>query len=249
MTFRSLSVFVPAVTETLSLNETVETIIQSCSRQDLKEVVICPADFASPLCLQAARELCRQHADIPVRMLMQEGSFEDLIKEMFRSAAGSHFFIQPSDLEEDPHMVLAFLDEVKKHPAAVISGSRFLIKEHAGEYSKAKRLVLWVLRFFLRLFYRRRLTDTTFFYRVIPVQYLQNLVLEQKSYSVLYEAFLKIVRSGVEIIEIPVAFRKRSDGKSRVRFFRDGLRYIWVFFRVRFSDTGKFYAQGSKPVE
>lgn len=241
--FQSLSVLVPVVTETDSLIETVKTLIRVCNRQDLKEIIICPAHFASQKSKSIAEELCQNHADVPVKLLMQNGSFENLMKDVFTTVAGSHFMFQPSDLEEDPRMVAVFIEKCKEHPDAVISGSRFLTKRGPKDYSKMKRFVFFFFRRLFKAVYRCDLTDTTFFYQIIPTEKVQNLVLTNKSFSVLYEVFLKLVRTGTEIIEIPVEYSKRAEGKSKVSFFKDGLSYMKVFWSVRFSDVRKFYCE------
>lgn len=55
--------------------------------------------------------------------------------------------------------------------------------------------------------------------------------------------FLKILRAGTEVIEIPVEFNVRKDGKSNVGFFKEGLRFLLVFFRVRLLCVDKFYTK------
>lgn len=239
--FQSLSVLVPLVTETASLTETVETIIRVCDRNDIKEIILCPAHFASQDSKDVAEELCRKYAEIPMLMLMQTGTFEDLIKDIFKTVEGSHFMIQPSDLEEDPNMVAVFIEESKKHPDAVITGSRFLTKTGAKEYSKAKRFVFFFFRRLFNAVYRTHLTDTTFFYQLIPTDKVRNLILYQKSFAIIYEAFLKLVRTGTEIIEIPVEYKRRAEGKSKVHFLKDGLSYLKVFWSVRFTDPDDFF--------
>lgn len=174
---------------------------------------------------------------------MQNGSFDDALKDMFNMVSGSHFMILPADLEEDPKMLTVFIEESKKHPDAIITGSRFLSKECSVNYSKMRKIFFVFFRSLFRLVYSKKLTDTTFSYRTIPSKKVKNLILTGKSYSVLYEAFLKMLRSGVDVIEVPVMFQKRTEGRSKTNFFKDGVRYLWVFFRVRFADTSKFYAE------
>ncbi|MEI6577945.1 MAG: glycosyltransferase [Eubacteriales bacterium] len=239
--FQSLTVIVPVVTETKTLIETVETVIQTIKKSDLKEIIICPAYFTLPESKKITKDLCEKYHDVPVIILMQEGTFEDLIKDMFKTVSGSHFIIQPSDLEEDPRILSVFLQISKANPNAIITGSRFLSKECSKNYSIVKKFVFVFFRRLFKTVYSQNLTDTTFFYRIIPTEAVKNLVINQKSYSVLYEAFLKMIRVGFEVIEIPVEFQKRQDGKPRVKFFKDGIRYLWVFFRVRFADIKKFY--------
>ena len=94
---------------------------------------------------------------------------------------------------------------------------------------------------FFRMLYSVELTDTTYLIWMMPTERVKRLVLKEKSYAVMYEAFLKILRSGTEVIEIPVKFQKHSEEKLKARFYKDGLRYLLAFFRVRFANTSGFY--------
>jgi hypothetical protein len=238
--FQSLSVIVLAVTETTSLLKTVDTIVQVCSKEDLREIIICPAYFATPECKKIAEELCEVYKDIPVTLLMQNGTFEDAMKDLFKAISGSHFIIQPADLEEDPEMIASFVVDSKSHPNAIITGSRFLLKKDTTNITIIKKIFFYLFRRLFQVFYSKDLTDTTFMYRIIPTQKIKALILIEKSYAVLYEAFLKLLRTGVEVIEIPVEFHKSTERRSKVKFFRDGFRYLGVFFRVRFADINSF---------
>lgn|GEM_PF-3482815 len=238
--FHSLSVIVLVVNETRTLTETVNTIISVCGRNDLAEIIICPAHFVTPACLSAASELCEKYREVPVSIHMQTGSFEAAMKELFQIVKGSHFIIQPADLEEDPKMLSVFIKKCKEHPDAVITGSRFLSKSSARGFNFIKRTIISVYHCFFKMLYAHRLTDTTFMYSAIPTSRINSLVLVEKSYSVLYEAFLKLLRTGVDVIEVPVEYHKSRERKSKVKFFKDGLRYVQVLFRVRFAHIGSF---------
>lgn len=238
--FHSLSVIVLAVNETKSLTETVDTVVGVCSKDDLAEVIICPADYASPACINTATQLCEKYREVPVCMIMQNGSFEDAMKKLFRTVKGSHFIIQPADLEEDPKMIATFIEKCRYHPEAVITGSRFISKTGLKDFNYIKRVFIYIYHIFFNMIFARKLTDTTFMYSAIPTFRMSGIILKEKSYPVLYEAFLKLLRTGVEVIELPAAFQKSKERKSQVKFFRDGLRYLRVLFRVRFADIKSF---------
>lgn len=248
MAFESLSVIVPVVSETTSFTETVETVIETCEKRDLKEIIICISCHAPEESKDIARDLCDKYKDIPVYTLTQKGSFEDVIKEIFHTVSGSHFIFQPADLEQDPKNLKIFIEEAKKNPEALITGTRFLNKTTSKNCARKKKIVFFFFRKVFQLMYSPQITDSTFMYQVIPTKRIDNILLFGKSYSVLYEAFLKILRSGISIKELPVEFKNRPDAKSKVRFFKDGLRYIGVFFRVRFSDVNGFYKNADPDV-
>jgi len=243
--FQSLSIIVPVVSETKAFVETINIIFEVCNRKDLKEIIICPAYFASPECIKTAQNLCEKYHDFPMSILMQNGTFEDLIKDLFNTVAGSHFIFQPADLEEDPRMLPVYIQESIKHPDAIITGSRFLSKNHIKNFSTTKKIFYRFFHFFFKIVYSCNLTDTTYLIWVIPTKKVRNLILHEKSYSVMYETFLKILRAGTKIIEIPVESQKRSQGKRKVKFFRDGFHYLLTFFRVRFTNVNDFYKNTS----
>lgn len=234
--FTGMSLIVPVVNETESFRETMKIIFDSCNAQDLEEIIICLADFGSDECKAIAREFeetSYETTSVPVRIYLQHGSFEQAVKDTIKMLNGSHYMYQSADLEEDPHLVNEFIVLAKENPEKIITASRFLKPEDKKNLPILKKLLYPAFRRCVKVIYGGNLTDSTLVYRCVPCEYVKDLPLSQKSYAVLFEMMLAFLIRNYEIIEVPLFYGKRTDGKSNVRFFKEGLRFVKVLFAVR----------------
>ena len=239
--FQGLTVILPAVNETTSLKKTVDEIFRVCSSADLHELILATADFATPACRAVCDEIQKNNkTPVPVRLYVQTGPFEEAIRDLTSLLSGSHFIYQPTDLEEDPCLLAEVIRLAKLHPDAVISGSRRRSHQGFSGFSPVKRALYGVWRILFSLLYGGGVTDPTLLYRCMPSAPVKRIVLNARSYAVLFEMFVKLLRMGARVVEFPVEMGRRTEGASSTRFFSDGLRYTRVLFTIRFMPVNKF---------
>ena len=239
--FSGLSIILPTVNETVSLKETVAEILRCCDISDIRELILATADFATPECRAACDDIQKNYgSEVPVYIYVQTGSFEEAICDLTELVAGSHFIYQPTDLEEDPSLIAEVIRLAKLAPDAVVSGSRAISGKGFSVFSPAKRVLYRSWGALFSLLYGRQVTDPTLFYRCMSSDRAKRIVLKARSYSVLFELFLKMLRIGSPVVEFPVEMGKRDEGRSNTRFVSEGLRYTRVLIKTRFTPVDRF---------
>lgn len=248
--FQGLTVILPAVNETTSLKKTVDEIFLACDSADLHELILATADFATPACRAVCDEIQKNcGAPVPVRVYVQTGPFEEAIRDLTALLSGSHFIYQPTDLEEDPRLLAEVIRLAKLHPDAVISGSRKRSQQGFSGFFPAKRALYGVWRVLFSALYGGGVTDSTLLYRCMPSAPAKRVILNAKSYAVLFELFVKLLRMGVPVVEFPVEMGRRAEGASSTRFLADGLRYAGVLVTARFTPVGRFVRPAADEAE
>ena len=146
------------------------------------------------------------------------------VRDGFDAARGTHVVMMSSDLETDPATVPLLIEEARKRPAAIITGTRW--KSGAGfeGYDPIKLVLNKIFQAFFALLYRVRLSDLTFAYRIFPTELVRSIRWED---PFLFETIVKPLRLGVEVVEVPSTWRVRTEGVSHNTFFTN-----FFYFRI-----------------
>jgi hypothetical protein len=226
--FESATIILPVMNETFSLDETVK-IIRRDVKDKVKEILIVVCKRTT---LAAMAVVNRLREELPDLVVVHEQTLPHLggaMREAFDLARGSHLVLMASDLETDPNDVKQLIAGAEKHPAAIIAASRWLKAGSFQGYATVKLTLNWIFQMIFAVLYGKRLTDMTYAYRIYPTKLVQSIQWEELRHPFLFEALVKPLRLGVEVIETPTVWKARMEGESQNTFFRN-----FVYFRTGF---------------
>ena len=233
--FENVSILLPAMDETYSLRQTVETILKTCHKGDIAEIIIILCERTSPECREVSEALVNEYGkDVSIYIKDQELPFVGgAIREGIDAAKGSHVIMMSSDLETDPEVVHRFINAAKKYPNRIITASRW--REGGGfeKYSKIKLVCNLIFERAIGLFYLTRLSDLTYAFRIFPTKLMQAIEWEELKHPFFLETALKPLRLGTKFVEIPGHWAARTEGVSQNAFF-DNFKYFKTAWHNRF---------------
>ena len=117
-----------------------------------------------------------------------------------------------SDYPDDlPEVVGPILNDEKDF----VIGSRLLGRMEPGSMTLPQRFGNWLAPFLIRLLFGYRFTDLGPF-RAIRWEKLLALDMRDPNYGWTVEMQLKAARQGLRCVEVPVRYRKRAAGESKV---------------------------------
>ena len=233
--FQNVTICLPAMDETYSLEQTVDTIVSTCDRADLCEIILLLCDRSTPACVAAAEGLCKKYGDtLPVYIHYQQLPFVGgAMREGFALAKGSHVVLMSSDLETDPNVIRTFIARAKQYPDRIVTASRWIGGAHFQGYNKVKLVANFIFQKLIALLYLAPLTDITYAYRIFPTALMQSIRWEELKHPFFLETALKPLRLGVKFIEVPAAWKARTEGQSVNSFFAN-FAYFKTAWHVRF---------------
>ncbi len=230
--FSGVTVILPAVTETDSLDETARALKET-SDADIAEVLAVVCDRTTPESLARCRAL---EAPFGERLRIHHQRLPFLggaMREAFQLATASHIIMMASDLETDPAVVPAFIEVAKERPDVVVTASRWASGGGFSGYGPLRVAANWTFQHLTSLIYRTHLTDATFGYRLFPTALVQAIRWQGLRHEFLLETVLKPLRLGVDVVEIPTFWTPRPDGESQ-NSLRTQARYIRTLLVHRF---------------
>lgn len=156
------------------------------------------------------------------------------IRTALDEASGDVVIIQDADLEYYPEDYVNLIQVYQENDARAVYGVRDL--------SHRTRLMRWgnrAMTLSTNMLYGYRLRDMETCYKMIDRRLLQSLDLQSRRFEIEAEITSKLLRSGVDILETPIRYDPREEGKKLTPM--DGLPTLAKLISCRFwkplSDT------------
>lgn len=142
------------------------------------------------------------------------------------------------DGSDDPADLLLMLEPVRAGIADMTIGSRVSERSERGAVPPQARLGNWLVSRMIRTLYGAHLHDIGSF-RVIRCSTLNALGMREMTFGWPVEMLVKMARAHCRIVELPIHYRRRSHGHSKVAgsiagsikaayyMLRTTLRYAW----------------------
>lgn len=117
-----------------------------------------------------------------------------------------------------------------------VIGSRTLGNAEPGSLSFLQKFGNWLSCFLIRIFYGVKFTDLGPF-RVLRWQSLLELNMQDPTWGWNLEMQIKAIRKKYRIQEVPVHYRKRKGGKSKISgnlsgSLKAGAKILYIFFKL-----------------
>ena len=149
------------------------------------------------------------------------------IRTALSQASGDVVIIQDADLEYYPEDYVNLIQVYEENDARAVYGVRDL--------SHRTRLMRWgnqAMTLSTNILYGYRLKDMETCYKMIDLRLLQSLDLQSNRFEIEAEITSKLLRSGVEILETPIRYDPREEGKKLTPL--DGIPTLGKLISCRF---------------
>lgn len=119
------------------------------------------------------------------------------------------------DGSDYPQMMDRLVEPIIKGTHDFVIGSRMRGQREAGSMNWHQVFAGYMVGFFLRLLYGSRSTDMGPF-RAIRRDALESLGMREETYGWPLEMQMRAARAGLRILEVPVDYRRRAGGHSKI---------------------------------
>ena len=157
----------------------------------------------------------------------------------------AHLRVQPPDVvvfldadgSDDPSELSALLEPIVEGSAQLVIGSRVLGEREAGALTPVQHFGNVLAAFLMRALFGGRFTDLGPF-RAIRWDALEALAMRDRDYGWTVEMQARALVAGLACKEVPVRYRRRRLGRSKVSgtlrgVWGAGTKILWTIARVR----------------
>jgi dolichol-phosphate mannosyltransferase len=144
------------------------------------------------------------------------------LKEGFRNARGKYVVIMDADLSHSPQDMVKLYRHRKD--ADIIVGSRF-VRGGTGDMAFSRALISKAYNLLVGLLMAAGVKDITTGFKLYKKEVIENLNPASNGFGLHVELLLKAVHKGYKTKEIPIHYRARKKGKSKLFYRRQFKTY------------------------
>jgi glycosyltransferase involved in cell wall biosynthesis len=221
-----VSFVVPAYNEA----RTIADVLERVDALELDKQVIVVDDGST----DGTGAIAEEHAGVLVLRQRNQGKGA-AIRHALQYVDGEIVVIQDADMEYDPAEVPGLIEPIERGVADVVYGSRL----SGGRPQRA--YLFWHLmgNRFLSLvtgvLYNTTLSDMETGYKAFRADVIRALPLRENDFAIEPEITGHICKRGLRVYELPISYYGRTYAEGKKITWRDGVKALWVLFRVRVS--------------
>jgi len=141
-----------------------------------------------------------------------------------------------ADHSDDPHDLPALMVPLVRGEAELVVGSRVRGQREPGAFTPVQAFGNWLAPGLLRLLWGVRTTDLGPF-RAVRWAPLAALGMRDRDFGWTVEMQARAARAGLRALEVPVRYRRRRFGRSKIAgtlvgSTRAGAKILWTIARV-----------------
>jgi len=221
-TNKDISVLVPAHNEERTIRALVEQAARILEATGLNFEIIIINDGSTDATRVRAMEVARNDPT-HIRVIELEGCSGKgaALAAGAQSATGEVNVVLDADFEYSPEQLLAVIEPILQGRSDVVFGSRFLgqVEGMSLSHYVGNRILTTSTNWL----YDAQLTDVMTGYKAFRRMALEALKLDHSGFAFEVEVTAKALRLGFDISEVPITYRRRTEGRSKIKW-SDGIR-------------------------
>jgi dolichol-phosphate mannosyltransferase len=170
-------------------------------------------------------------------VIFQEGKGKgSALRTVFEEIRGDYIYVTiDGDATYDPLEMSNIIKPIIEDEADIVVGSRLQGKMEDGSISRTNIIGNKIFNFFINIFFKGKITDSQSGYRAMTRKAIDILDISSEGFEVETEITIKALKGGLDIIEVPITYRRRRGSSTKLRPLRDGSRIMITILKNLFS--------------
>jgi dolichol-phosphate mannosyltransferase len=223
-----LSVLIPAQNEAASIRSTVEEIVAALEREEIPYEVIIIDDASSDGTASAVQQLERINPRVHGYRSRSPRGFGFAVREGLDRFEGDAVAIVMADGSDDPADLVRYYRLLEEGYDCAF-GSRFMRGSRVEGYPRLKLVLNRIGNLGVRLLFRHGYNDTTNAFKAYRREVIENCrPLLSNHFNLTVELPLKAIVRGHSFGVVPISWRNRTSGTSKLKIQEMGSRYAFI---------------------
>ncbi len=169
-------------------------------------------------------------AGATVREERQQGKGH-VVRRMFADVDADIYVLVDGDATYDAASAPALISNLLEHRRDMVIATR--IDQDSSAYRRGRRTGNWLLTSIMTAVFHRSFTDTLSGYRVFSRRFVESFSGRSSGFEIETELTIHALAHGLQAGEIETPYYPRPAGsQSKLNTWRDGLRILWMSFRL-----------------
>jgi glycosyltransferase involved in cell wall biosynthesis len=215
-----ISVIIPVFNEELTIGNVIERVKLVLQKVGFKNEIIVIDDSSTDRSLMLSNR-----RGIKVYSLKRHMGKGYALRAGFAKAKGAIITTIDSDGSHRPEELPSLLTPILQDKADLVIGSRYLGQKPRAA-KKFNAIGVRLFNLLIKIFTRAEVSDSQSGYRVMKADVLRNMSLKSGEYEIESEMLVKTARQGFRVREVPISFKQRTYGTSRLDPIVDGFKIL-----------------------
>jgi len=232
---RELSIIIPTYNEKDIIEDSINRIFSNLKKYRVNDAEVVVVDDSKDGTEGILEKLSKSNKNLKVIHRQKSTGVGSAIREGINNSLGDYGIVFMSDAPDDIKYIPAMLDKLRAGYDFVHT-SRFMKGSKIEGYPFIKTLANRVANYSVRLaFFRFDLKDFTSLFKGFRIDKAKELKLEANEFDIGLETALKAIRKGYKIVEVPVNWKEREAGKSKLKLSKQGPQYAKRILKLFFT--------------
>jgi dolichol-phosphate mannosyltransferase len=236
-----LSVVIPAQNEEECVCSTVEHLHLELRLNNVPHEIVVVDDGSTDATWERLREAAERILELKPVQNLEEHGFGRAVAKGFDSITGDAVVVMMADESDDCRDVVRYWELLNQGWDAVF-GSRFIKGGGVIDYPWLKRRLNRIGNLFIRLMFGIKLNDTTNAFKAYRASVIEGCrPLLSPHFNLTVELPLKTIVRGYTWTVMPITWRNRRSGTSKLAIKEMGSRYLFICLYVWLE---KYFSRG-----
>jgi len=227
-----LSIVIPAHNEEESIRPVLRALCDALGAAAIPYEIVVVNDHSSDRTYDAVMDVAAQFPSVRCVENPGRGGFGLAVRAGLDAFRGDAVAIVMADGSDPPEDVVRCYRELAKGYQCVF-GSRFMRGSRVVDYPRFKLAINRMANLFIKVLFRIPLNDTTNAFKVYRREVIDGLrPLLSNHFNLTVELPLKATVRGFSYSVIPIGWRNRTEGVSKLKLQEMGSRYLFIVLYV-----------------
>jgi dolichol-phosphate mannosyltransferase len=228
----SLSVVIPAHNEAGCIEATVRSVVASLDRESIDYEVLVVDDASTDSTSEIVVALAAENPRVRCLLSHNPPGFGFTVRAGLDLFEGEAVAIVMADGSDDPEDIVRYLDVIADGYDCAF-GSRFMRGANVYDYPRLKLVLNRIVNWGVRVLFRSGYNDTTNAFKAYRREVIETVQpLLSNHFNLTVEIPLKAIVRGHSYRVIPVSWRNRDEGESKLSLHEMGSRYAFIVLYV-----------------
>jgi dolichol-phosphate mannosyltransferase len=227
-----LSVVIPAHDEAGSIAETLRTTVGALEDAGIEHEVLVIDDASEDGTDAVVDAIAAEHPTIRCLSSGYPRGFGYAVRSGLDAFTGDAVAVMMADGSDDPHDLVRY-HELLEQGYDCAFGSRFVSGSRVHDYPRLKLVINRIANWFVRVLFQHHFNDTTNAFKAYRREVIETIQpLLSNHFNLTVEMPLKAIVRGHSFAVIPITWRNRTRGASKLAMREMGSRYLFIVLYV-----------------
>jgi len=221
-----LSIIIPAKNEAETIGETINNLVEQFNKSIEYEIIVVN-DYSDDRTEVVLENLSVIYYNVSYVNNENIGGVGNAIKFGIVNSKGNVIAICMADGSDSPIDILSSYECIVKGEFDCVFGSRFIKGAHITNYPYFKKILNRAFNNLVKIISQYKYNDFTNIFKVYKRDVIESLTpIRAEGFSIGLEMSLKAFKNGYKIKIIPIGWRQRTAGESKLKLIKN----IKVYF-------------------